>query len=91
MSTPSPAQPDEEVIGKTLRAERLALNASPAGERIEVLATGEVDAILAAVLETPPPGLDPTWFQDLAGRVSSLVVQVATMPEAAASSNASTR
>jgi DNA repair protein RadA/Sms len=37
-----------------LRAERLGLNSSPAGERIDVLATGEVDAILAAVLQRAP-------------------------------------
>ena len=48
------ASGEESAAQLHLRAERLALNASPAGERIEVLATGEVDAILAAVLERAP-------------------------------------
>jgi hypothetical protein len=43
----------------------------------------EASAILAAVLEAPQPALDPAWWQGLMGRVSGLVVQVTTMPEAA--------
>jgi len=43
----------------------------------------EAAAILAAVVASPEPALDPAWWQDLVGRVSGLVVQVATMPEAA--------
>ncbi len=48
------ASGEESAAQLHLRAERLALNASPAAIRIEVLATGEVDAILAAVLERAP-------------------------------------
>ena len=48
------ASGEESAAQLHLRAERLGLNASPAGERIEVLATGEVDAILAAVFERTP-------------------------------------
>jgi hypothetical protein len=40
-------------------------------------------AVLAAVVRAPQPGLDATWFHDLAGTVSGMIVQVATMPEAA--------
>jgi hypothetical protein len=40
-------------------------------------------AILAAVVRTPEPALDPAWWQDLVGRVSGVVVQVATLPDAA--------
>ena len=45
----------EESAGQLhLRAERLGLDVAPAGQRIEVLATTEVDAILAAVLDRTP-------------------------------------
>jgi len=43
----------------------------------------EAASMLAAVILAPEPALDPAWWQDLMGRVSGLVVQVATMPEAA--------
>lgn len=41
--------------------------------------------VLAAIVGSPAPGpaLDPAWWQDLVGRVSGIVVQVTTLPEAA--------
>ena len=39
--------------------------------------------ILAAVVQAPEPALDPVWWQDLVGRMSGMIVQVAALPEAA--------
>ncbi|HSR26665.1 MAG TPA: hypothetical protein VLW53_24160 [Candidatus Eisenbacteria bacterium] len=47
------------------------------------LTGAQSEAILAAVVRTPEPALDPAWWQDLVGRVSGMIVQVTTMPEAA--------
>ena len=47
------------------------------------LTDAQSEAILAAVVRTPEPALDPAWWQDLVGRVSGMIVQVTTLPEAA--------
>jgi cytosine/adenosine deaminase-related metal-dependent hydrolase len=43
----------------------------------------EAETIRASIVRSAEAGLDPAWWQDLVGRVNTIVVHAATLPEAA--------
>jgi hypothetical protein len=51
-------------------------------ERVQ-LSGEDAEAIRDTIVTTPRSGLDPARWQELMGRVNGVVVQVATVPQAA--------
>jgi hypothetical protein len=49
------------------------------------LTEGEAADVLAAIVAAPAPqpALDQAWWQDMVGRVSGIVIQATTLPDAA--------
>ena len=47
------------------------------------LTAREVEAVRAAVVTTPAPGLDAAWWSGLMGQVSAAVIQAVTLPDSA--------
>jgi hypothetical protein len=47
------------------------------------LTAREAEAVRAAVVATPAPGLDAGWWSDLMGQVSAAVIQAVALPDTA--------
>jgi hypothetical protein len=49
------------------------------------LTAAEAEEVRLAVVGSPTPGLDATWWRDLVGQVSAVVIDAARLPESSRS------